>query len=321
MDVRRRVVAGVLAVVAIVLVVFALRGPGDPEAGATSPRLATPLWSIRRTPQAVVGIVGVQRLQSGIDQAVSGSDACFDVEAPSGRVAASATDGPLIPASTQKLLTATASLDVLGPDFRYETKAVAPAAPRNGTVSRMWLVGSGDPGISTPEGAARLAASPLTKGDQTSSLATLADEIVAAGVHAIPGGIAGDDSRYEGTRYLPVWPDHYRTDREIGPLGALTVNDGFTGPDGSGAAADEPAVNAAQQLTRLLEARGVAVGAASHDKAPNDTTTVATLRSPKLTDILAGFLASSDNLTGELLPRELAAHSGKRGHDRRTGSR
>jgi D-alanyl-D-alanine carboxypeptidase/D-alanyl-D-alanine-endopeptidase (penicillin-binding protein 4) len=310
-DVRRRVVAAVLGVVAIVLVVLALRGPGEPGAGATPPRLATPLWSVRRMPQAVVGIVGVQRLQAGIDQAVNGVNACFDVEAPSGRVAASAQDGPLIPASTQKLLTATAALDVLGAGFHYETKAVAPAAPRNGTVARLWLIGSGDPGISTPEGAARLAASPLTKGDQTSSLAILADEIAAAGVRSIPGGVAGDDSRYDGSRYLSVWPDHYRTDREIGPLGALTVNDGFTGPDGSGAAAEDPAVNAAEQLTRLLQARGVTVGGAAHDQAPNDTATIATLRSPALTDILNGFLASSDNLTGELLPRELAAHSGK----------
>jgi D-alanyl-D-alanine carboxypeptidase/D-alanyl-D-alanine-endopeptidase (penicillin-binding protein 4) len=308
-DVRRRVVAGVLGVVAIVLVVLALRGPGEPGEGTTSPRLATPLWSVRRMPQAVVEIVGVQRLQAGLDQAVNGVNACFDVEAPAGRVAASAQDGPLIPASTQKLLTATAALDVLGRDFRYETKAVAPAAPRNGTVARMWLVGAGDPGIATPEGAARLAASPLTRGDQTSSLATLADEIVAAGVRSIPGGIAGDDSRYDGSRYLSVWPDHYRTDREIGPLGALTVNDGFTGPDGSGPAADDPAVNAAAQLTRLLQERGVTVGAAAHDTAPADATTIATLRSPPLRDILNGFLASSDNLTGELLPRELAARS------------
>jgi D-alanyl-D-alanine carboxypeptidase/D-alanyl-D-alanine-endopeptidase (penicillin-binding protein 4) len=175
----------------------------------------------------------------------------------------------------------------------------------------MWLVGSGDPGISTPEGAARVAASPLHKCDQTSSLATLADEIVAAGVRSIPGGIAGDDSRYDGSRYLSVWPDHYRTDREIGPLGALTVNDGFTGPDGSGPAADDPAVNAAAELTRLLEARGVTVGAASHDQAQMDAATVATLRSPPLTHLLNGVLASSDNLTGELLPRELAAHSGR----------
>jgi hypothetical protein len=57
-DVRRRIVAAVLGVVAIVLLVLALRGPGEPEAGASSPRLATPLWSVRRVPQSVVGVVG-----------------------------------------------------------------------------------------------------------------------------------------------------------------------------------------------------------------------------------------------------------------------
>lgn len=310
---RRRVVAVVVGIAAIVLIVLALRRPGSPDAGASTPRLATPLWSTRRVPQSIVAVVGVRRLQAGLDQTIGDLDACFDVRAPSGRVAASAEGRALIPASTQKLFTATAALDVLGAEFRYETKAVAPSAPKNGSIGRLWLVGSGDPGITTPEASARLAAEPLTKGDQTTPLASLADAIVAAGVRSIPGGIDGDDSRYEGTRYLSVWPDRYRTNREIGPLGALTVNDGFTGPDGSGAAADEPALNAAEQLARLLTARGVAVGPAGRDRAPADATTIATLRSPALPDILDGFLASSDNLTGELLPRELAAHAGKPG--------
>jgi D-alanyl-D-alanine carboxypeptidase/D-alanyl-D-alanine-endopeptidase (penicillin-binding protein 4) len=306
---RRRVVAAFLGIAALVLIFLALQTPDSPAAATPAPRLATPLWSPRRIPQSIVGIVGVQRLQSSLDQTVQGLDACFVVAAPSGRVAASANDTPRIPASTQKLLTATAALAILGPDFRYETKAVAPNAPKNGSIPRLWLVGSGDPGITTPEAATRLAAQPLTKGDQITPLANLADAIVAAGVHAIPGGIEGDDSRYEGTRYLSVWPDRYRADREIGPLGALTVNDGFQGPDGAGAAADDPAVNAATELARLLTARGVAVGPVGRDKAPTDATTIATLRSPPLTDVLNGFLASSDNLTGELLPRELAAHS------------
>jgi D-alanyl-D-alanine carboxypeptidase/D-alanyl-D-alanine-endopeptidase (penicillin-binding protein 4) len=228
-------------------------------------------------------------------------------------VASSSPDTPRIPASTQKLFTATAALDQLGPDFRYETKAVAPSAPRNGAIPRLWLVGSGDPGITTAEAAARLAAAPLTKGDKLTSLETLADAIVAAGVHAIPGGIDGDDSRYDTTRYLSVWPSSYRTDREIGPLGALTVNAGFEGPDGSGNAAADPAVNAATQLARLLEARGVTVGPSGAGTAPKGGATIATLQSPPLTDVVAGFLASSDNLTGELLTRELAAHAGKAG--------
>ncbi len=310
---RRRVVAIVLGFVAIVLVVFALRGPSAATASDRGPALATPLWSARRIPQTIVYDVGTQQLQAGLDQSVQGLDACFVVAAPSGLVASHQADAPHIPASTQKLFTATAALEDLGPEFHYETKAVAPATPKNGAVQHLWLVGAGDPGITTAEAAARLAAAPLTKGDKVTSLETLADAIVHAGVRSIPGGIDGDDSHYDTTRYLSVWPASYRADREIGPLGALTVNDGFTGPDGSGPAADSPAVNAATQLARLLEARGVDVGPVGQGTAPKDATTVATLESPPLTDIIAGFLASSDNLTGELLTRELATHAGKEG--------
>ena len=56
----------------------------------------------------------------------------------------------LIPASTQKLLTAAAALDVLGPDFRYDTRSSPPAAPANGTVERLYLVGGGDPVLTHP---------------------------------------------------------------------------------------------------------------------------------------------------------------------------
>ena len=151
---RRRVLAAILGVVAIVLIVFALRGPSGPAAAAPAPKLATPLWSARRVPQSIVYDVGTQRLQAGLDADVQGLDACFAVSAPSGLVAASQADTPRIPASTQKLFTATAALDELGPEFRYETKAVATAAPKNGEVQHLWLVGSGDPGITTSEAAA-----------------------------------------------------------------------------------------------------------------------------------------------------------------------
>ncbi len=305
--------AGILGFLALVLIFVALRGPSATADDTSAPPLGTPLWSARRVPQAVVQMVGTQRLQTGLDASVADLDACFVVTGPSGQLAASATDAPRMPASTQKLLTATAALGVLGPDFRYETKAVSAGPPKDGKVPRLWLVGSGDPGITTPEAAERLAATPLTKGDQITPLASLADEIVQAGIRSIPGGIEGDDSHYDGTRYLSVWPDRYRTDREIGPLGALTVNDGFQGPDGSGAAATEPATNAAAELTRLLIARGVDVGTVGKGDAPDNPTTIATLRSPPLTDVLGGFLASSDNLTGELLVREIATKAGKAG--------
>jgi D-alanyl-D-alanine carboxypeptidase/D-alanyl-D-alanine-endopeptidase (penicillin-binding protein 4) len=312
-DAVRRGLVAVLLVVATAAVVLARRGPDGEHARAAGSRLATPLWSARRVPQAVVDGVGQQRLQGALAAQAAGTDACFAVSGADGAVAGAATDRPLVPASTQKLLTATAALARLGPDFRYETRAVAAHPVDGGTVERLYLVGSGDPIITTPEAAAALARDPLTAGDATTPLADLADQLVAAGVRRIPGGVTGDDRRYDDTRYLPQWPASYRADAEIGPIGALTVNDGFTGVAGEGAAAGDPALNAADQLARLLAARGVEVGPSGHGRAPEDATTIATLRSPPLPEVLTELLASSDNLTAEMLAREVAVAAGRPG--------
>ena len=305
----RRVVVVVLLVVAGVAIVVATRPPGSPGAAAEPPALATPLWSARRVPQPLVDGVGRQRLQAALTAQATG-DTCFAVEDATGTVAAAGAEQPLIPASTQKVLVALAALDRLGPDFRYETRAVAPGGVDDGTVERLYLVGSGDPVIATPEAIAVIQSTPLTRGDATTPLADLADAVVAAGVRRIPGGIVGDDSRYDDARSVPQWPAGYQADGEVGPIGALTVNDGFAGPDGTGPAADDPRINAAEQLRRLLEARGVTVGPAGAGRAPEGAEVVATLTSPPLSEILTAYLASSDNLTGELLARELAVHAG-----------
>ncbi len=142
-------------------------------------------------PGPLLATVGTERLRSSLDSAAKGTDSCYIVNGPQGRVVESDAATPRIPASTLKLLTATAALDVLGADFTFETKAVAGDKPRDGEIERLWLVGSGDPMIATPEGADRLAADPLTKGDATTPLVKLADDIVAAGVKSIPGGVVG----------------------------------------------------------------------------------------------------------------------------------
>src|SRR4029077_778416 len=136
-------------------------------------------------------------------------------------------DTPLIGASTQKLLVAAAALAVLGPDSTFQTRVVSSGAVNDGTVDRVWLVGGGDPVLATGDYAAFLQSQPKSKGDVTTSLETLADAVVAKGVRSIPGGVVGDDSRYDQQRYLPTWKDSYRTEGDIGPLGALTVNAGF----------------------------------------------------------------------------------------------
>ena len=91
-------------------------------------------------------------------------------------------------------------------------------------------------------------------------LEQLADQIVTAGIRQVPGGIVGDDSRYDDRRQVDGWSPGYVADGDVGPMSALEVNDGnrTLAPRRP---SDDPAVSAATILTDLLVARGVQVGA------------------------------------------------------------
>jgi D-alanyl-D-alanine carboxypeptidase/D-alanyl-D-alanine-endopeptidase (penicillin-binding protein 4) len=312
----RGLVAGALLLAAIVALVVAFTSgdPGSDAQATTSAAVATPLWSVRRVPEPVVEAVGAQHLQAALDRAAPGDGTCFVVSAGTHTLATHGADTPLIGASTQKLLVAASALSVLGPDTTFQTKVVAAGPPDGGTVDRVWMVGGGDPVLSTGDYVGFLQSQPKTKGDVTTSLEALADAIVAKGVTSIPGGVVGDDSRYDEQRYLPSWKDTYRTDGEIGPMSALTVNDGFaTWSPARKTPVDDPTRNAAAELTDLLRTRGVQVGAPSTGTAPGNATEIATATSPPLRDVVHSMLSSSDNLTAELLTKELGLQVSKQG--------
>jgi D-alanyl-D-alanine carboxypeptidase/D-alanyl-D-alanine-endopeptidase (penicillin-binding protein 4) len=307
-----RGLAIVLAVAAVACVGGAfLTGPAESSSNVDG-AAATPLWSARRVPQPIVDAVGAQRLQSALDAQVGASSSCFVVDEGGAPLAARAIDLPVIPASTQKLLTSAAALAVLGPDTRLVTRAAAPSAPDNGALERLWLVGGGDPLLTTPEFQALREQVPELRGTPTTSLAALADAIVAAGVKRIPGGIVADDSRYETLRYLPTWKDSYRTEGQVGPLGALTVNGGFRAvrpPE----PVDDPALYAASELARLLEDRGVSVGPISSGTATAGAVDIANIESPPMRDLVGEVIRASDNLGAELLTREIGLQQAKQG--------
>ena len=114
-----------LVVAAAAAVVTGMR-ESAPSAVAAS-ELATPVWSVRRVPGLVVDPINRDReadtaaeLQSRLAaEAARFGNACFEVRRGSAIIAAGSADAALIPASTQKLLVAAASLAVLGPDFRF----------------------------------------------------------------------------------------------------------------------------------------------------------------------------------------------------------
>jgi serine-type D-Ala-D-Ala carboxypeptidase/endopeptidase (penicillin-binding protein 4) len=311
---RRHRLTAALALVAVVCGWLALRSPQSGAAVATATR---PLWAPDRLPALLAEAQGTVELERAVDELLAGSGArtCLAVYEGDRPVLLRRPDDALIPASTQKLLVATAVLNALGPDFRFETKLVAESRPRDGAVGTLWLVGSGDPTLATPGYARWLKDRPRYQLRQATPLAALADGLLAAGVRTVNGAIVGDDSRYDRARTVPGWKPSYLSDGEVGPLGALLVNDGFTVFDQPIAQrAADPALHAAGELTRLAGELGITVaGPPASGAAPGKPITVATIRSAPLSDIVAGMLRESDNTAAELLTRELGvvkAHDG-----------
>ena len=253
---RRTTVA--LAALSLLCGWLALRPEGSGAAVETAPR---PVWTPERLPALLAEAQGTVDLERAVDQllAESGARSCVAVYEGDRPVPLRRPDQALVPASTQKILVAAAALAVLGPDFRFETRVLADAPPRDGAVGRLWLVGSGDPALATPEYALWLKDRPRYQLRQVTPLASLATGLLAAGVRTVTGGIAGDDSHYDRTRVAPSWKATYVIDNEVGPLGALVVNGGFTVYEAPEQRAEDPAVHAAAELGRLAGALGITV--------------------------------------------------------------
>lgn len=255
--------------------------------------------------------VAASRLAAGLDGAlrtVAGDQTCLVVRHAGRTLYERRPAEPLIPASTLKVLTAVAALDELGPRTRFTTEVKAAAAPANGVVDGdVWLIGDGDPLLATADYAATFKNQPQIYTD----MAKLADSIVAAGVRQISGAVVGDESRYDTQRYLPTWKAAYRLDGDIGPASALVVNDGFVEFTGRKVAASSPPQHAAGVLTGLLQARGVIVGVApGAGAAPRRAVRLAAVDSPPVSEIVGEMLSESDNLTAELLTKEMGAEAG-----------
>lgn len=291
-------------------------GPAAPPSGGGD---ATPVLSARRMP----GLLAAQKADAQLVAelqlilAQANSTTCLTVTAGGRPVMASNGTLPVMPASTEKLLTATAVLDRMGADGTVTTTAVSQSAPTNGVVDGdLFVVGAGDPLLAT-KGYLITFDEP---DEPYNDFAKLADAITAAGVTEIRGNVVGDESRFDSQRYLPSWPSRYIRKVEVGPIGALMVNDGFTGlslaPEdvSSDRRPGEPSTLAAETLTSLLTARGVKVsGSPSTGTAPAGATTVASLSSQPMSVNVHEMLRSSDNTTAEVLLKDLGALDGAAG--------
>lgn len=293
-----------MAAIALLAAVLA-GGAGGAPAVAVDGALATSSSS-----SAVPAVDPV--LAAYLDQVVAASpaDTCLSVAVDGREVYSHDGEVPMIPASTLKLLTASAALDVLGPEHRFTTRAVAGAEASNGLIDGdLVLVGGGDPLLTTDLN--RLA---RRIGDDLhpTSLEQLADQVAASGVRLIAGRVVGDESRYDAVRTVDAWPERYVTQNQSGPLSALTVDDGYDVSldldEGEVVRrrSDDPARSAASTFSRLLTERGILVGGEpTTGTAPSGAVAVAAVDSAPLTDVIGELLITSDNQTAELLTKEL----------------
>lgn len=277
---------------------------------APGPDLRAQVLSARRVPAFLARTVADSRLRAELDAALAQpalgparDRLCLVVRQGQRPVLQRRAEELLIPASNLKVLTAMAVLARIGPEERLVTEVRAAGSPAAGVVDGpLWLVGGGDPLLGTADYAASFENQPQTR----TALEGLADAVVAAGVRVVNGGVVGDETRYDTQRYVPSWKPGYITDFESGPASALVVNDGFVQYTPRHVAAPEPDVHAAGVLTTLLQARGVTVsGPPGEGQAPAASAVVAEVDSPPLKDVVAEMLRESDNLTAELLVKEL----------------
>ncbi len=317
---RRFVIPTAFAVLALVLGWASVRAGAD--ASPPGPRVeverpTTPVLSPRRVAAYLAAPIADAELRARLGAVVAASPGatCLTVSVGGRLVYEHNPDLPLVPASTQKLVTATAALTQLGEATRLRTRVLAAAPPDAGAVAGdLWLVGGGDPLLATRDYVGHFANQPQVH----TSLEALADVVKAAGVTRVQGRLVGDESRFDADRYPDPWPQRYIDQNQSGPLSALSVNDAFTtwpakqaeGAEEETAAADPPRY-AAEVFRRLLGERGVTVaGGVATGRAPGGAAEVAGVDSPPMREIVRQMVAESDNQTAELLVKELGRVKG-----------
>jgi len=216
---------------------------------------------------------------------------------------------PMIPASNEKVLTALALVDALGPgalSVTYQTSVVA------GPGDQIVLVGGGDPFLAS-------GAATVTLGQP----ATL-DDLAAATAKALQDqgrstvALGFDDTAFTGPDWNPTWDGSYSS--SVTRVSALWVDGGMTPhpvttAEGAARRSQTPAWDAAKLFAGQLQARGIAVSSVAQTgaKAPAGATPIASIASLPLGDIIEQTLLVSDNSAAEVLLRHVAIATGRPG--------
>ncbi len=120
------------------------------------------------------------------------------------------------PASVLKVVTTSAALEKLGPDFRYHTGVYTNGTlEADGTLAGdLVLVGRGDPNLIDTEG--ELLPKPAPE--------ELAEKIQALGIRKIQGDVIGDDSYFDDSHSAKGWTAQDLRSVYGAPVDALSIN-------------------------------------------------------------------------------------------------
>jgi serine-type D-Ala-D-Ala carboxypeptidase/endopeptidase (penicillin-binding protein 4) len=192
-------------------------------------------------------------------------------------------DTPRVLASNEKLLTSMAALQLLGPSFRFPTRAAADGNVRHSVLrGDLWLVGGGDPTLTADD------------------LARLAVEVRDAGIIRVTGDLVGDTAAFDRGWWAPGWLRDISRQYVTRPT-ALRLDGGDATPE----------LEAAAAFRSALTSVGVTVaGTTRIGAAPKDLREVAGERSPALHSLLVHQNHESDNLYAELTTKELGSLRG-----------
>jgi serine-type D-Ala-D-Ala carboxypeptidase/endopeptidase (penicillin-binding protein 4) len=234
-----------------------------------------------------------------------GASGLLVVDGETGRPVCARAAGRRRPlASNMKLFTTATALARFGPEERIETTLVTDGfADLRGTVhGNLYLVGGGDPALGTPAFYNRFL------GGLGTNLFSLKGQLREAGIERVTGRLYADDDVFDHLR--GVADSGYTTSSYIGPLSGLALNAGYSSSSGRSFATD-PALTAAATLARALRGAGIGIPArVALGDAPASNRVLASVESPRLTQLANLTNVYSHNFFAEMLIKLLGARFG-----------
>lgn len=220
-------------------------------------------------------------------------------------------DQPLIPASTQKLVTAALALETLGPDHRLRTEVHATGPVTDGVVQGdLVIVGGGDPALGDPLWGRVVPQRPRTP------LEKLAAGVADAGIRVVRGQVIGVANLLPWQPQPPGWPSRYLSQGDTTLSSGLTVNGGRRlrqrGGHVSGQPAGSPARETARSFRLQLNEQGVKVAGEPGvlNELPGGLNGVAAIESAPLSELLRYMARRSDNHFADTLWRVAGLRDG-----------